>query len=89
VLNRKQKMIKIYSTIWCPSCRAAKSLFESKNVNYEEINIEEVDISREKLKEMTGGHTVPQIVINGVSIGGYNQLLMLEQMNKLDELLSV
>ena len=78
-------MIKIYSTTWCPSCRAAKSLFDSKNVEYEEINIEEVDISREKLKEMTGGHTVPQIVINGTSVGGYDQLLMLDQMNKLDE----
>ena len=82
-------MIKIYSTTWCPSCRAAKSLFDFKNVEYEEINIEEVDISREKLKEMTGGHTVPQIVINGTSVGGYDQLIMLDQMNKLDELLNL
>ena len=44
---------------------------------------------REKLKEMTGGHTVPQIVINGSTVGGYDQLLMLEQMNKLDELLNL
>ncbi len=82
-------MIKIYSTTWCPSCRFAKSLFETKNIEYEEINIEEVGISRLKLKEITGGHTVPQIVINGTSIGGYDQLIMLEQMNKLDELISL
>ncbi|MAJ45627.1 MAG: glutaredoxin [Candidatus Marinimicrobia bacterium] len=82
-------MIKIYSTTWCQSCRFAKSLFETKNIEYEEINIEEVGISRLKLKEITGGHTVPQIVINGTSIGGYDQLIMLEQMNKLDELISL
>ena len=80
-------MIKIYSTTWCPSCKAAKTLFPSKNIEFEEINIEEVGISREQLKEMTGGHTVPQIVINGLSIGGYDQLLKLSQMNKLDKLI--
>tara|TARA_B100001029_G_C15060885_1_gene458368 strand:- start:3257 stop:3505 length:249 start_codon:yes stop_codon:yes gene_type:complete len=82
-------MIKIYSTTWCPSCRFAKSLLDSKNVDYEEINIEEVNISREKLKEITGGHTVPQIVINGTSVGGYDQLLKLDQLNKLDKLLNL
>ena len=80
-------MIKIYSTTWCPSCRAAKSLFDSKNIEYDEINIEEEGISREQLKELTGGHTVPQIVVNDVSIGGYDQLLMLNQMDKLEKLM--
>ena len=80
-------MIKIYSTTWCPSCRAAKSLLDSKKIEYNEINIEEAEISREQLKELTGGHTVPQIVINEISIGGYEQLLMLNQMDKLDKLI--
>ena len=82
-------MIKIYSTSWCHPCKMAKKLLDQKKLKYEEINIEEVDISREKLKEITGGHTVPQIVINGTSVGGYDQLLMLDQMNKLDELLNL
>lgn len=87
MLNGRQKMIKIYSTTWCPSCRAAKSLLNSKNIEYEEINIEEAGISREQLKELTDGHTVPQIVVNGVSIGGYEQLLILNQKDKLDKLI--
>ena len=80
-------MIKIYSTTWCQSCSAAKLLFKSKNIDYEEINIEEVGISREQLNELTGGHTVPQIVINNVSIGGYDQLIKLNQLEKLDKLI--
>tara|TARA_B100001248_G_C27313888_1_gene423377 strand:- start:604 stop:813 length:210 start_codon:yes stop_codon:yes gene_type:complete len=67
----------------------AKRLFDSKNVEYEEINIEELNISRKKLFEITGGNTVPQIVINGTSIGGYDQLFMLNQMNKLDDLIKL
>jgi|TARA_B100000123_G_C25371986_1_gene271829 glutaredoxin len=67
----------------------AKRLFDSKNIEYEEINIEELNISRKKLFEITGGNTVPQIVINGTSIGGYDQLFMLNQMNKLDDLIKL
>ena len=33
-------MVIIYSTSWCPSCVSAKRLLESKDVNYEEINID-------------------------------------------------
>lgn len=80
-------MIKIYSTSWCPSCRAAKSLLESKGIAYEEINIEDVGMSREQLAEMTGGYSVPQIIINGSSIGGFDKLVMMNQSGQLDTLL--
>ena len=80
-------MIKIYSTTWCPSCVSAKSLLDSKGLKFEEINIEEIGISRENLAEITGGHTVPQIIINGSSIGGYDQLVLLNQSGKLDEMI--
>ncbi len=80
-------MIKIYSTSWCPSCVYAKRLLEDNNIQFEEINIEEADISREQLAEITGGMSVPQIVINGQSIGGFENLLELNQSGKLSELL--
>ena len=79
-------MVKIYSTSWCPSCISAKRLFEDNNIEFEEINIEEVGMSREQLFEMTGGMSVPQIVINDKSIGGFAKLLELSQSGKLTEL---
>ena len=33
--------------------------------------------------ELTGGYTVPQIIINDKPIGGFNQLLILNQEDKL------
>ena len=81
-------MIKIYTTNWCPSCISAKNLLEKLKIEYEEINIEKENFSRQKLKELTGGYTVPQIVINNHYIGGYDKLLYLYQNNKLDELLN-
>ena len=47
-------MIKIYSTNWWGSCIAAKKLLDDKGLSYEEINIEEANISREKLIQLTG-----------------------------------
>ena len=81
-------MVKIYTTNWCPSCTSAKKLLESLNIQYKEINIEESNLSREQLVDLTGGYTVPQIIINSSYIRGYDKLLYLHQNNKLDELLN-
>ena len=57
-------------------------------VSYEEINIEEENLSRDDLSTLTGGYTVPQIIINDNPIGGFNELLQLNQSGKLKELLT-
>ena len=80
-------MVKIYSTSWCPSCVSAKRLLESINIEFEEINIEELGMSREQLCDITGGMSVPQIVINDKSIGGFENLLEMSQSDELMELL--
>jgi len=80
-------MVKIYSTSWCPSCVSAKRLLEEKNIQFEEINIEETGMSREQLFELTGGMSVPQIVINNKSVGGFENLFELNQSGKLIEIL--
>ena len=82
-------MVIIYSTSWCPSCVSAKRLLESKNVEYEEINIEEVNISRQKLAEIAGAATVPQIIVNDTPIGGFDNLLELDQNGKLNGMLKI
>ena len=81
-------MIKIYTTSWCPSCVSAKNLLAGLNIDFKEINIEEENISREDLQEISGKYTVPQIVINNKCIGGYTQLLYLHQNNELDKILN-
>ena len=62
---------------------AAKRLLDDKGLSYEEINIEAEGMSREELFKSTGGYTVPQIVINDEAIGGFDQLLKLNQKGKL------
>ena len=71
-------MVIIYSTSWCPSCIYAKRLLSERGLEFEEINIEEKGWSRDDLFELTGGRTVPQIIIDEKPIGGYYDLLKLD-----------
>ena len=64
----------------------AKQLLDDKGLSYEDIDIEKAGISRDDLLKLTGGNTVPQIIINNKSIGGFNQLLILNQKGTLKEI---
>ena len=71
------KTIEIYTTNWCGYCKAAKRFFDEKGWNYEEINIEEKNISREELFTIGLSLSVPQIIMDGEAIGGYDDLMKL------------
>ena len=81
-------MVKIYSTSWCPSCVSAKRLLGKENIEFEEINIEEIGMNREQLFELTGGMSVPQVVINDKTIGGFEELFKFNQSGALKDLLN-
>jgi GrxC family glutaredoxin len=80
-------MVIIYSTAWCGPCMYAKKLLDEKDIQYKEVDIEKNEISRQDLEKLTGGTTVPQIIINNKSIGGFDQLLKLEQSGELNKLI--
>ena len=80
-------MVIIYSASWCAPCTYAKKLLYDKKIKYKEIDIEKADISRQDLEKITGGSTIPQIIINDKCIGGFDQLLKLEQSGELNQLI--
>lgn len=66
--------IEIYTKDNCGYCVAAKSLLDSKKMEYVTYNMPE-QISLEDLKEkFPHARTFPVIVINGEWIGGFDQL---------------
>ena len=80
--------VKMYRTRWCPYCVRAESLLRGKGVDYEEIDVAGDHELRTWLLEATGQRTVPQIFINGRSIGGYSELSALDRAGQLDRLLA-
>ena len=64
----------VWSKVTCPFCDMAKTLLKNKGIVFEERMIG-VNWTREQLlEEIPQARTVPQIILNGVLIGGYEQL---------------
>ena len=80
--------IRIYTTRWCGYCVRAKTLLDSKGLTYEEVHLDDDPSFRQHLLDLTGGWTVPQILIDDRPIGGYTELWHLERDGRLDELLA-
>jgi glutaredoxin 3 len=78
--------IRMYSTTWCGYCVRAKALLDRRGLEYEEILMDDDDAFRQKMLDMTGRWTVPQIFIDDKPIGGYMELWALDRAGRLDEL---
>lgn len=80
--------VKIYSSSNCSYCMWAKKLLDKKQVAYQEIRIDMDEEERNKMVEVTGKTSVPQIFIGERHIGGYSEMVELDQDGELDKLLS-
>ena len=70
--------IEVYTTVPCGWCRRAKQLLADRRLEFVEFDVHDDDARREWLVEATGGRrTLPQIFIDGRSIGGYEELAAL------------
>lgn len=78
----------IYTTGYCPYCTMAKSLLSKKGVIFTEIDVEERRDLRRWLVSTSGQQTVPQVFINGASVGGFSDISSLDKRGELDRLLA-
>ena len=88
-MEAKMPEVVIYTTTYCGYCHRAKMLMEEKRVAFEEINLDEQpERYEEMLSRAEGRRTVPQIFVNGLGIGGCDEIYDLERKGQLDELLA-
>lgn len=79
----------IYTREFCGYCARAKSLLQSKGVDYVEHNATySPDMRQEMIAKSNGGATFPQIFINEVHVGGCDDLHALDRTGRLDPMLS-
>jgi glutaredoxin 3 len=64
----------LYTAVYCPWCWRAKSLLEKHGIPYEEHDITVDFETRKRLTRETGRRTVPNVFVDGESIGGYDEL---------------
>ena len=81
--------VKIYATGSCPYCIQAKQLLQQRGVTaLEEIRVDLIPGERQKMMDLTGRRTVPQIFVGTTHVGGCDDLLALDSRGGLVPLLT-
>jgi glutaredoxin 3 len=82
--------IEIYTTPVCPFCvRAKKFLKEKGYTDFIEIDVSVSDYKKNAMITRAGGRkTVPQIFINDIHIGGYEDLILMDRAGTLETILN-
>ena len=76
-------MVKVYSITQCPWCDKVKKYLKSKNIAYEEHNIEEDEVARKECEAISGDLIVPVTTVNG------KDFVVSFDKAKLDEILGI
>lgn len=83
------KTVTIYTSPLCGYCHAAKRLLSQKGVQYSEFDVMgDPSLRQEMMAKSNGRHTVPQIFVGDVHIGGFDELSALDRAGKFDNLLA-
>jgi glutaredoxin 3 len=80
--------VQVYVTDYCAYCTRAKALLDRRGIPYEVIDVTNDDAKRAWLVKASGRRTVPQIFINGESVGGSDELHALDRTGELQKKLA-
>lgn len=73
------QIVKIYTTGSCPYCIQAKALLKQRGVaELDEVRVDMLPGEREKMMQITGRRTVPQIFVGNTHVGGCDDLVALD-----------
>ncbi|MCP4698956.1 MAG: glutaredoxin 3 [Gammaproteobacteria bacterium] len=80
-------IVRMYSTKVCPYCRLAERLLNAKGVEVEKILVDQAPGEMQKMIQLTGRRTVPQVFIGENHVGGYDDLVDLDMEGALEPML--
>jgi glutaredoxin 3 len=80
--------VTLYTTEPCGFCRQAKTLLQSRGIDYREVNLAKDPVGRAELVTLTGQMTFPQVVIGARAVGGFRELLEADRDGLLENLLA-
>lgn len=80
--------VEIYTKSWCPFSVRAKEHLDRKGVSYAEIDVTTDSVRESEMVGRAQRTSVPQIFIDGVHLGGSDDLLAADISGRLDRLLS-
>ncbi len=79
----------IYLTPICPYCARARRLLDKKGVDYTVIDVANNTKLWHEMTKRSQRETVPQIFIDDVHVGGFDDIAALDVEGELDEMLGL
>jgi len=87
--SETESPVLVYSTRQNPFCTRAIDLLKTKNVDFNEIRIDDDADKRSEMEARSGQTSVPQIFIGDVHVGDCDDMYVLEDKGELDALLGL
>jgi glutaredoxin 3 len=84
--------ITVFSKSYCPYCTSTKQLFDSLNVDYNVIELDQRDDGSDiqaTLLDMTGQRTVPSTFIDKKHVGGNDKVQAAAKSGDLQKMLGI
>lgn len=82
-MAKKGPKIEIYTRPGCGYCSLTTRLLQNKSLPFTEHDVYRQPQRLTEMRSRTNGRTYPQVFINNLSIGGFEELLMLVQQNRI------
>lgn len=78
-MNAERAPVTVYTLSGCIHCDQARALLRRHEIEFTEIRGNGSPGFRRRLRDVTGRSTVPQIMIDGVPVGGASELARLDR----------
>jgi glutaredoxin 3 len=82
------RQITVYTADPCSFCARVKGLLSSRGLEFAEVNLTKDPEGRLELAQCTGMMSFPQVLIDGVLIGGFTEVQAAAESGRLDDLLA-
>ena len=80
--------IEVFTQPWCPYCANVVALMTKKGVVFQEVDAPHGSAERRDAVARSGRTTMPQVFVDGRSLGGCDDVLALDRAGRLDPLLA-
>jgi glutaredoxin 3 len=82
------RTVTVYTTEGCGFCTRVKMLLNARGIDFREENLAGKPEAVIELSEKTGMMTLPQVMVGGVLVGGYDETAAADASGMLADLLA-
>ena len=77
--------IEVYGTSFCRHCVATRELLARIGIEYTEYRLDLLPLERNEMVRRCGATSVPQVFVDGVHVGGHDELVAMHARGELGD----